>query len=182
MGKCVVMNIDVRETLQVLDDRIGSDEKTNTDKMSQSEVISQKKLESELENLRLESEFRLVQLENLKFGGVSTTNNVRLPKIKFPNFSGTVTEWPTFWDAFSSTIHKNTNLSKVDKFKYVMSCLVGEAKDTLNGFKIRIENTTKQLTYFGKDLKTPNSLYTDITKNCRIYREVPTILTSCARR
>ena len=61
---------------------------------------------------------------------------VRLPKIELPKFSGNITAWPAFWDSYCSTIHNNDALSKIDKFKYLTSCLEDEAKDTLKGFTL----------------------------------------------
>lgn len=56
---------------------------------------------------------------------------VRLPPVKFPEFSENILDWASFWDSFNSMIHSNQGISKVDKFKYLMSSLVGEARETL---------------------------------------------------
>ena len=44
---------------------------------------------------------------------------VKLPKIELWKFNGKVAEWREFRDAFSSDVHKNPELAKVDKLKYL---------------------------------------------------------------
>ena len=51
-------------------------------------------------------------------------------------FTGKLTEWPSFWDAFSAMIHRNDRVSKIDKFKYLVAALTGDAKEILTGFNI----------------------------------------------
>ena len=41
----------------------------------------------------------------------------RLPKITLAKFKGEVTQFRSFWDSFESTVHTNTNLTKIDKFR-----------------------------------------------------------------
>lgn len=58
--------------------------------------------------------------------GVNPTQsqlNVRLPVIKFPEFSGKYTEWIPFYDAFRSPVHENKSLENCQKFNYLKSCL-----------------------------------------------------------
>ena len=66
--------------------------------------------------------------------------SVRMSRLKYPpwkeentlqSFAGKVTEWPAFWDSFNVTINSNNGISKVDKFKYLLSTLQGDAKESL---------------------------------------------------
>ena len=41
-----------------------------------------------------------------------------LPKLSLPKFCGDVNKWIMLWDSFNSAIHKNREISKVDKFNY----------------------------------------------------------------
>ena len=134
------VRMDAKEMLQLLDDVMNE---TDVKRLEASSSIAptvdklmQEKLEREVENLKVESEYRRAQIEALKNSVNGKKGMVKLPRIDLPEFSGKTTDWPSFWDSFRSTIHDNVSLSKVDKFKYLISCLHGEAKDTLTGFNI----------------------------------------------
>ena len=50
------------------------------------------------------------------------SNKVRLPKLTMHKpFNGKLTAWSPFWDSYSSAIHDNPDITKVDKFNYLMS-------------------------------------------------------------
>ena len=139
--RCMTLNIDAREMLSVIDECISEENRRDSMNRSVSEVktteeLVNRKTAEEIENLKLEGEIKRLQLEKVTKSEGTTVNAVKLPKIKLPEFSGDVLEWPTFWDSYSSTIHENKMLSNVDKFKYLMGCLREEAKDTLRGFQI----------------------------------------------
>lgn len=55
------------------------------------------------------------------------SQEIKLPKINIPSFAGEYTEWPSFYDLFSSTIHESASLSPVQKFQYLKGLLRGEA-------------------------------------------------------
>ena len=67
-------------------------------------------------------------------------NNVKLPKISIPVFSGLYTEWTTFRDLFVSLIHKNESLDQVQKLHYLKSYLSGEAEKLLRHVAITASN------------------------------------------
>ena len=48
------------------------------------------------------------------------SNRVKPPKLALPRFEGSILKWPTFWDSFESAVHKNRDLSDVDKFNYLV--------------------------------------------------------------
>ena len=41
-----------------------------------------------------------------------------LPKLCLPKFKGNVKKWHAFWELFESLIHKNSEMSPIDKFNY----------------------------------------------------------------
>ena len=48
----------------------------------------------------------------------------KLPKLCLPKFKGNVKKWHAFWELFeSSLIHKNCEMSPVDKFNYLSTLL-----------------------------------------------------------
>lgn len=67
-------------------------------------------------------------------------NQVRLPQISLPSFSGAFEEWLPFYETFSSLIHSNDTLSNVQKFHYLKSCLKGEAINCIQELQISSAN------------------------------------------
>ena len=48
-----------------------------------------------------------------------TVMHAKLPKVELRKFHGHPIEWYPFWESFKSAVHKNPNLSGVDKFNYL---------------------------------------------------------------
>eukprot|EP00794_Sanderia_malayensis_P017908 gene17908-biopygen12896 len=61
---------------------------------------------------------------------------VKLPKLELKKFGGKIAEWPEFWDGFRSAIHEDSQLAKVDKFKYLKSFLEEPARSVVSGFPL----------------------------------------------
>ncbi|XP_060565357.1 uncharacterized protein LOC132724504 [Ruditapes philippinarum] len=61
------------------------------------------------------------------------TSAVKLPKLDLDMFYGNKINWWEFWDSFESIVHRNTKLSNIEKFNYLLSKLSGEAKRALAG-------------------------------------------------
>ena len=63
--------------------------------------------------------------------GISNTygigTQVKLPKLDLKKFNGDISKWPSFWDAFESSVHNNTRLAAIDKFNYLNSLLMKSA-------------------------------------------------------
>lgn len=55
--------------------------------------------------------------------GTSRNDNVKLPKINIPIFSGDLLSWPTFYGLFKSLIHDKVSISNCEKFHYLLSYL-----------------------------------------------------------
>ena len=83
---------------------------------------------------QLQQQISIGQLNNSK------TSSVRLPKLEIPSFNGDKLKWTEFWDAFEASIHKNTNISAIEKLNYLMSKLSGEAKQSVSGIHLSNEN------------------------------------------
>ncbi|XP_066595436.1 uncharacterized protein [Prorops nasuta] len=67
-------------------------------------------------------------------------NNIRLPVIDLPKFSGDYIEWNNFYETFSSIVHDKVYVSGRDKFHYLKSCLQGEAATVIKSLAITSEN------------------------------------------
>ena len=70
---------------------------------------------------------------------ISETAKVRLAKLEIEKFDGDVINWSSFWDQFSSAIHENDSLSKINKFIYLKSFLCDSAKLTISGLSLSSE-------------------------------------------
>lgn len=63
-------------------------------------------------------------------------NQIRLPKIELPTFSGSYKDWHPFYDIFNSLIHANASLNNIQKFHYLKSAVKGEAAETIASLEI----------------------------------------------
>ena len=72
-------------------------------------------------------------------------SRVKLPRLTIPTFNGNIAQWRPFWDQFESTIHDNGQLRDVDKFKYLISYLEGEAKEAIAGIAVTSANYCRAL-------------------------------------
>ena len=69
--------------------------------------------------------------------GISETNNVRLPKLGLPIFSGERRLFFEWWGLFEVSIHKNSTLSSAEKFAYLKKALEdGEANSVVSGRQV----------------------------------------------
>lgn len=66
--------------------------------------------------------------------------SVRLPPIILPTFSGALEDWDEFHDAFDAMINENQQLSVIEKFRYLVSAVKGDAAQALKSLKITAEN------------------------------------------
>ena len=136
ISKGAELQMDAEEALAALTERIsaGREEKD----YAMIKLKETEKIDREIEKLKIETEVARSRLEKGKHEGAVNKfiQKVKLPKLPLPVFGGKITEWPAFWDSYSSTIDKNEELSKVDKFKYLISSLSGEAREALNGFNL----------------------------------------------
>lgn len=51
---------------------------------------------------------------------------IRLPPLNLGIFSGQIDKWIAFHSLFEHSVHKNSNISEVEKFTYLLSCLSSE--------------------------------------------------------
>ena len=63
-----------------------------------------------------------------------------LPKFDLPRYSENLLGWQTFWDSFKAAVHSNSNLTGVEKFKYLCAQLDGEASRTVSGLTLTDAN------------------------------------------
>ncbi|XP_047996386.1 uncharacterized protein LOC125234220 [Leguminivora glycinivorella] len=69
-----------------------------------------------------------------------STQDVKLPKVILPQFSGNYEEWTSFRDLYTSLVHNKPSLSKVQKLHYLKSSVTGEAEQLLKHLQITEKN------------------------------------------
>ena len=84
-------------------------------------------------------EDRKREVEYLNFTG-NTKPGVNLPKICIKKFMGDPTACQQFDETFDATVHKNENLSGIEKFSYLKGYLGGAAEKCLEGLTLTGEN------------------------------------------
>ena len=82
----------------------------------------------------------------------------RLPKITLAKFRGDITQFRSFWDSFESTVHANTDLTKIDKFNYLVSLLEGTASRAIAGLPITEDNYDAAVDILHKRFGKPQQL------------------------
>ena len=109
--------------------------KSETDKFKleeeRLEVISEK---NSLERLKLEEAKKTQSAPN-----PISQAAVKLPKLDFEKFDGTIIKWQSFWNSFKAAVH-DRSISDVDKMNYLKSKLEGEAKCAIQGYPLSGSN------------------------------------------
>lgn len=60
-------------------------------------------------------------------GYVRDINQIHLPKISIPKFTGNYEDWYPFYNTFESMIHLNPKLTNIQRFHYLISSLEADA-------------------------------------------------------
>ncbi|MCG8033931.1 MAG: DUF1759 domain-containing protein, partial [Candidatus Thiodiazotropha taylori] len=89
---------------------------------------------------------------------VSSASQLRLPKLTLPSFSGSILEWPTFWDSFESSIHLNSALPDIQKFSYLKSLTQDAAARAIDGFPLTNANYTKAIELLRERFGQPHKI------------------------
>ena len=91
-------------------------------------------------------------------GSAPRPSKSRLPKNTLPKSKGDVTQFRSFWDSFESTVLTNTDLTKIDKFNYLVSLLEGTASRAIAGLPITEENYDAAVDIINKRFGKPQQL------------------------
>ena len=146
--------------------------------------------EYESKKVNVLSEGSLRQGAQAKVISVATT---KLPKLVLKKFNGPLTSWQEFYDAFNSSVHKNSSLSDVDHFNHLHNLVEGPAYSTIAGLQLtganykaalnllkqrfgqkriiincHMENLMKiPPVYLSTDIRKVRKLFDAIKQNCR---------------
>lgn len=72
--------------------------------------------------------------------GVSRGSEIKLHPLSIPKFSGNIRKWKSYYNSFVSLVDENQNLTTVDKFRYLLDGLEGEAKGIIHHLDIDESN------------------------------------------
>lgn len=70
----------------------------------------------------------------------ANSQDIRLPRIPLPTFTGIYEEWPSFQDLFVSLIHNNATLDPVRKLHYLKAHLSGEPLELIRSMQVTDAN------------------------------------------
>ena len=73
----------------------------------------------------------------------SKVQEVRLPKLDLPSFSGDRMDWPGYHDLFVASVHNNAQLTGAQKLQYLKRSLVGEPATMVNPYECTDSNYDK---------------------------------------
>jgi hypothetical protein len=118
------------------------------------EVIdSSEKYITEVLRVRVEAESLLATMtakskEDIESSSSTTTssrnmNNIKLPKLQLPSFSGRVLEWVSYWQQFEAAVHISDTIPDVTKYSYLLASLKGDAKQAIEGLSLCADNYPK---------------------------------------
>lgn len=85
--------------------------------------------------------------------------STRLSKIQVPIFEGKYTDWPHFRDMYSSLVHTNAQLSKVEKFWYLKNSLKGDPYDIVKHMITTEENYIAAWKLITDQYENPRELF-----------------------
>lgn len=68
------------------------------------------------------------------------SNQIKLPQIKLPQFSGSYDSWLEFRDTFQSLIHDNEQVGQIQKFHYLRAALQGTAAQVIHAIEFTAAN------------------------------------------
>ena len=94
-------------------------------------------------------------INNYKRQGQAVSNNqgsssgvlsskLKLPKLQLPTFTGSYTEWTSFFDLFKAAKDSNTQLTNCEKLNYLKACVKVDAAKLISLFSITDYNMESQ--------------------------------------
>ncbi|KAI1719945.1 gag protein [Ditylenchus destructor] len=129
-------------------------------------ILSQLKIYvQELRQLRSELDVKLMPAPAVVPTAARRLPMLQLPSIKLPEFDGTLSEWPSFWQKFKTMIHDldPSDMPAVHKLHFLKECLKGRAASAIANLE-EVEASyqmavDKLETEFGNPLAIKQSLY-----------------------
>ena len=70
----------------------------------------------------------------------ATSSRMKLRELQLPAFTGSYTDWMSFFDLFKASVDSNTHLSNSEKLNYLNACVNGEAARLISSISITDAN------------------------------------------
>lgn len=141
--KLVDKSVKESEILAAIPPSIDSDLRHLFSKFLESQTATNLQLSNQLHQTQ-DSQTIISQLssivENLSNHSPSHASAPRLQSISIPIFSGDLCNWTTFKELYTSLIHNDPKLTKVQKMHYLMSSLSGQALEYVDNITISADN------------------------------------------
>ena len=97
---------------------------------------------------------------------------ITLPKVHLPQFDGAFENWTYFYDTFSSTVDRNENLTKVQKFQYLRSSITGRAARSIQSLELTEANYSIALNTLKEKFNCPLRICMHHWELMRSYPEI----------
>ena len=108
-------------------------------------------------------------------GALSSSVQVKLPKINLRKFNGDPCSWVPFFDSFQATVDKNPNLATIDKFNYLRGLLEGPALATIAGITLSDVNYQQALDLLKNRFANPQLIISSHMESLYKLKEVDTV-------
>ena len=87
-----------------------------------------------------------------------------LPTISLPEFSGNISEWPSFWDKFNGLIHQRSDIPKISKFSYLLGQLKGTAHMVVSELSVTEDNYEVAISLLKKNYDDKDQITTKLVE------------------
>lgn len=128
----------LQDIIELEDDEALEDEDTHRDDFEDAYCSAKAFIAQQLEALRMSPSY-----PHNSTTLPSSSRRVNLPKLQLPKFGGQPKEWLEFHNMFQVLVHENADLSNIEKFQYLRSCLTDKAAKLIQSLEVTAENYTK---------------------------------------
>ncbi len=118
--------------------RFGKGKRRNEEKQGRQRLADAEKGRLCVEQKRLEMEQE--EIKRRKEKEKASNSQMKLQKFDHPTFDGSILKWREFWDAFEAAVHKNKDMSEVDKLNFLKNKMTGKAEILVRGYALTREN------------------------------------------
>ncbi|XP_078052012.1 uncharacterized protein LOC144478153 [Augochlora pura] len=95
---------------------------------------------------------------------------IKLPEMRLPTFDGTIENWASFFDIFTSMIDRNEDLTPVQKLQYLRSTLTGKAAACIQSLKTTDTNYQDAIDILKEKFHCPRRT---LLRHCDAIRDIP---------
>ena len=104
------------------------------------------RLSASIENYKKERDRPPREFSTDPSSNSATSSRTKLPKNQLPTFTGSCTDWMSFFDLFKASVDSNSHLSNFENLNYLKACVKGEAARLISSISITDANYNIALT------------------------------------